>query len=74
MLHVEVDYTPKGSDIKIQGINTYKTGPPNSTTAILLIGDMFGNVAQVLQGAGESPHQNQVSVPGFLQRQYAKHT
>lgn len=63
---VEVDYTPKGSDIKIQGMKTCqyilalthahtqnqrtdKTGSPSATTAILLIGDVFGNLAQVLQ-------------------------
>ncbi|KAF6220729.1 hypothetical protein HO133_003162 [Letharia lupina] len=77
---VEVDYTPKGSDIKIQGMKTYKTGSPSATTAILLIGDVFGNVAQVLQGAdllaygGESSHQYQVFVPDFLRGQYASHT
>ncbi|MCJ1452530.1 hypothetical protein MMC28_002873 [Mycoblastus sanguinarius] len=74
---VEVDYIPKGQTITIQGMKTYKTGSPSASTAILLIGDVFGNGSQTLQGAdilaygGEATHQYQVFVPDFLQGQYA---
>ncbi|KAM0798098.1 Alpha/Beta hydrolase protein [Usnea florida] len=74
---VEVDYKPKGKDFTIQEMKTYKTGSPDATTGILIVGDIFGNVPQTLQGAdllaygGESSHQYQVFVPDFLQGQYA---
>lgn len=76
---IEVDYTPKGSYITVQGMKTYKTGPSDASTAILLIGDIFGGGSQVLQGAdilaygGHSAHQYAVYYPDFLRGQYAHH-
>ncbi|KAM0794174.1 dienelactone hydrolase [Usnea florida] len=74
---IEVDYTPKGSYITVQGMKTYKTGPSDASSAILVIGDIFGAGLQVLQGAdilaygAHSSKQHAVYVPDFLRGQYA---
>ncbi|KAL4872509.1 hypothetical protein BDV12DRAFT_182874 [Aspergillus spectabilis] len=46
-------YTPKGTSSAIAGLefNTYVTGPPTATLAILTIYDIFGNTPQTTQGA-----------------------
>lgn len=56
-----------------------KTGPSNASTAIIIIGDIFGGGSQVLQGAdilaygGHSANQYAVYYPDFLRGQYAHH-
>ncbi|RDW70866.1 dienelactone hydrolase family protein [Aspergillus mulundensis] len=70
-------YVPKGvsSVIGDLGFNTYVTGPPTATTAILAIYDIFGNSPQTTQGADllAARLNALVLIPDFFDGDGAKH-
>lgn len=65
-------YEPKGEYVTIDGLKTYKTGPPSSKRALLIIYDIFGYYPQILQGAdilanSDKEQQYQVFMPDFFE-------
>jgi dienelactone hydrolase len=70
---VQADYTHKGEFTTLANLKTYKTGPAEAKTAIILIYDVFGFGAQIQQGADllghatSGPRQYQVLIPDFLE-------
>jgi len=62
-------YQEKGEWVTIDGMKTYKTGPANAKSALLVIYDIFGFFPQTIQGAdilatADKEHQYQVFMPG----------
>ncbi|ODM16879.1 hypothetical protein SI65_07844 [Aspergillus cristatus] len=68
-------YTPKGTYQSLAGLNTYITGPRDTTTAIINIYDIFGLSPQTIQGADIlSTRLNAlVLLPDFFHGDGAKH-
>jgi len=71
-------YDHKGKFVEINGFKTYKTGPSDATTALILVYDVFGFNSQIQQGADilaytTSPTHDglQVFIPDFLKGDYA---
>ncbi|KAL9108038.1 MAG: hypothetical protein Q9227_007144 [Pyrenula ochraceoflavens] len=65
-------YNPKGKYTKLDGLDTYTTGPSTAKDAILVIYDIFGFKDQILQGAdilahSDSERQYQVFMPDFFE-------
>ncbi|KAF2666192.1 hypothetical protein BT63DRAFT_458558 [Microthyrium microscopicum] len=73
---VQAEYTSKGSFETVAGLKTYKTGPADATTAVILIYDVFGITPQIQQGAdmlaASGKHPFQVLIPDFLKGEYAQ--
>lgn len=62
-------YQPKGEYITVNGMKTYKTGPSDAKSAILVVYDIFGFFPQTIQGAdilaySDKEHKYQVYMPG----------
>ncbi|KAK6075514.1 carboxymethylenebutenolidase [Seiridium cupressi] len=67
-------YSPKGNWDTVAGLNTYVTGNPDSTRAIIFIYDIFGPAPQSLQGADRlaSSLDGLVIIPDFFKGVYAQ--
>jgi len=53
---VQIEYTPKGKYIEVEGLKTYATGSTDAKRGIIVVYDIFGYYPQTLQGADILAH------------------